>query len=75
VRNEDVLHRAKKDWNILNRVKRRKASWIDHILHRNCLIKHHIKEKIEGRIDLTRRRVKRLKQLLVILRKWEVTGN
>jgi len=52
VRNEDTLHRAKKDKSILNRIKRRKASWIDHILHRNCLLKHHIKEKMEERIKM-----------------------
>jgi hypothetical protein len=69
-----MLHRAKKDGNILNRTKRRKVSWIDHILHRNCLLKHHIKEKVEGRIEMTGRRVKRLKQLLVILRKWKDPG-
>jgi len=73
VRNEDMLHRAKKDRNILNRIKRRKTSWIDHILHRNCLLKHHIKEKKEGRIEMTAG--KRLKQLLMILRKWKDTGN
>jgi hypothetical protein len=52
VRNEDMLHRAKKDRKILNRIKRRKASWIDHFLYRDCLLKHHIKEKIEGRTEM-----------------------
>jgi len=70
-----MLHRAEKNRNILNRIKRRKAIWIDHIYHRNCLLKHHIKEKIEGRIEMTGRQVKRLKQLPKILRKWKDTGN
>jgi hypothetical protein len=32
-------------------VKQRKANWIGHILHRNCLLKHLIEGKIEGRED------------------------
>jgi hypothetical protein len=46
VRNE-VLQRVKEESNILHTVKRRKANWIGHILRRNCLLKHIIKEKIE----------------------------
>jgi hypothetical protein len=34
-----------------------------------------VKEKIEGRIEMTGRQVKRLKQLPKILRKWKDTGN
>jgi hypothetical protein len=37
---------------------------IGHILHRTCLLKHLIGGNIEGRIDVTGRRGKRLKQLL-----------
>jgi hypothetical protein len=40
VRNEEVLHRVKKERNIVHTVKRRKANWIGHILRRNCLLKH-----------------------------------
>ena len=50
VQNYEVLQRAKKDKNILYIVKRRKANWIDHILHRNCLLKH------EGKMDGKTRR-------------------
>ena len=32
-------------------IKRRKGNWIGHILRRNCLLKHLIGEKMEGRID------------------------
>jgi hypothetical protein len=33
-------------------------------LHRNCILKHAIEEKIEGRIEIMRRRGRRWKQLL-----------
>jgi hypothetical protein len=33
---------------ILHAIKRRKATWIGHILHRNCLVKHVIEGKIGG---------------------------
>jgi hypothetical protein len=33
-------------------VKRRKTNWIDHILHRNCLLKHISEGKIQGRIEV-----------------------
>jgi len=36
-------------------IRRRKANWIGHIFHRNCLIKHVTEGKIEGRIEVTRR--------------------
>jgi hypothetical protein len=48
VRNEEVLHRVKKERNILHTIKRRKANWIGHILRRNCLLKHVTEEKLEG---------------------------
>jgi hypothetical protein len=34
VRNEGMLHGVKEERNILNTVKRRKANWIGHIMHR-----------------------------------------
>jgi hypothetical protein len=55
VRNKEVLHRVKKERNILHKIKRRKANWIGHILHRNCLLKHMIEGKLEGRIEMTGR--------------------
>jgi len=42
----------------------RTASWIGHILRRNCFLKHVIEEKIEGSIEVTGRRGRRRKQLL-----------
>jgi len=65
VKNEEVLHRVNKYRNIIQTIKRRNVSWIGHILRRNCLLKHVIEGKIEGRIDVTERRGGRDKQLLV----------
>jgi hypothetical protein len=64
VRNEEVLHRVKEDRDILHTIKRRKANWIGHILRRNCILKHVIEGKLEGRIEMTGRRGRRRKQLL-----------
>jgi hypothetical protein len=47
--------------------KRRKANWIGHILRRNCLLKHVIEGKLEGRTETTGRRCKQL--LMMTLRK------
>jgi len=62
VRNE-VLHGVKGEWNILHTVERRKGNWIGYILRGNCVLKHVIEGKIEGRIDVTGKRG-RSKQLL-----------
>jgi hypothetical protein len=55
MRNDEVLHGGKEERSILRRTKRRKANWTGHILHRNCLLKHVIEGKTEGRIDVTGR--------------------
>ena len=67
VRNE-VIQRVKEERNILNTIKRRKAKWIGQILRRNCLLKHIIGGKIQGRIDVTGRRERRRKKLLDYLK-------
>jgi hypothetical protein len=64
VRNEEVLHRVKEERNILHTIKRRKANWIGDILRRNCLLKHVIEGKLEGRIEMMGRRGTRRKYLL-----------
>jgi hypothetical protein len=64
VKNEE-LHRVKEERNILHTIKGRKAEWIGHLLRRNCLLKHVIKGKLEGRVEVTRRRGRRGTQLLV----------
>jgi hypothetical protein len=40
------------------------TNWIGHILRRNCLLKHVIEGKIERRIEVTKIRGRRSKQLL-----------
>jgi hypothetical protein len=59
-----VLRRDKEEKNILYTVRRRKANWIGQILSGNCLLKHVIGGKIEGRMEVTGRRGYRSKQLL-----------
>jgi hypothetical protein len=46
LKNEEVLHRVKEERNILHTIKRRRANWIGHILHRSCLLKRSIKGQI-----------------------------
>ena len=43
-------YRIKEERNVVPTVNRRKANWIACILRRNCLLKHVIEGKIEGRI-------------------------
>jgi len=49
VRNE-VLHQVKEERNILLTTRRKKSEWFAHILRKNCLLRHIIKGKIDGRI-------------------------
>jgi hypothetical protein len=58
------LQGHKEERNILQTIKRGTANWIGHILRRNCLLKHVIERKVEGRIERTGRRGRRRKQLL-----------
>jgi hypothetical protein len=64
VKNEEVLHIVKEEWNIVHTIKRRKANWIGHILRKNRLLKNVLEGKIERNIEGTRRRGRRRKQLL-----------
>ena len=68
VRNEEVLLTVNEKRNILHEIRKRKANWIGHILRRNCLLQQVIKRKIKGQIEVTRRRGRRLKKLLVDLK-------
>jgi hypothetical protein len=45
-----VLQRIEEERYFLHTINRKKANWIDHIIRRNCLLKHAIEGKIEGRI-------------------------
>jgi len=63
VRNENVLLRVKEQRNILREIRKRKANWIGHILHRNCIIQRVIVGKMQGGIEVTRRPRKLLDDL------------
>ena len=63
MRNEEVLLRVKEPRNILHEISKRKANWIGHILHRNCLLQRVIEGKIKGRINVTGRYKKLLDAL------------
>jgi hypothetical protein len=62
--NHLVLLRVKEERNVLHPMKRRKSNCTDHIVHRNCRLKHIIEGKIEEGIKVTGRQGKRRKQLL-----------
>ena len=49
MRSEEVLLRVNEQRNILQEIRKRKASWIGHILRRNCLLKQVVEGKIKGR--------------------------
>jgi hypothetical protein len=49
---------------ILHTIKRRKANWIGHILHRNCILKHIIEGKMERGTEVRVKHEIRCKQLL-----------
>jgi hypothetical protein len=62
--------------NILQIIQRRKANWIRGISRRGCLVTNVTEGKIEGRIEVTGIRGRKLKQLnWMNLRKREDTGN
>ena len=61
----EVLLRVKEQRNILHEIRKRKANWIDHILRRKCLLKQVIEGKIKGEIEVTRRRGRRRRKLLM----------
>jgi hypothetical protein len=52
----------------LHEIRKRKANWIGHILHGNCLLQQVIEGKIKGQIEVTRRRGRRRKKLLYDLK-------
>jgi hypothetical protein len=64
VRNEEVLFRVKEQRNILHEISKRKANWIGHSLHRKCLLQWVIEGKIEGGIEVARRRGRTRRKLL-----------
>ena len=70
-----MLQRVKEERNILQTFKRRKTNWNGHILHRNCLLKHVIEGKIEGRIGVTEDDEEDVSSYWKALRKREGTVN
>jgi len=64
VRYEEVLLTVKEQRNILHKISKRKANWIGHILHRNCLLQQVIEVKIRRWIKVTGRRGRRRRKLL-----------
>jgi hypothetical protein len=69
LRNEEVLHKDKKDRNVLHKTKKRKAKWIGHILSRSFLIIY----VIEGRTRGTRSEEEYVSSYWMTLRKREDT--
>ena len=59
-----MLLRVNEQRNILHEIRKRKTNWIGHILRRSCLLQQAIEGKIEGQIEVTRRRGRRRKKLL-----------
>ena len=73
MRNEEVLLRVNEQRNILHEIRKQKANWIGHIVHRNCLLKQVIEGKVKGAMEVTRRRGRRRKKLLDDLKEREDT--
>jgi len=67
VRNEEVSLRVKEQKNILHEISKREANRIGHILRRNCLIQWVNEGKIKVGIEVTGRRGRRRRKLLVDL--------
>ena len=64
VRNGKVLLRVKEQRNILHKIRKRKANWIGHILHKYCLLQRVIESKIQGGIEVIGRQGRRRRKLL-----------
>jgi len=64
VRNEEVLLRVKEQRNILHEIRKQKANCMGYSLCRNCLLKGIVEGRTKERIEVTKRRGKRRKQLL-----------
>jgi hypothetical protein len=67
--------RVNEQRNILHEIRKRKANWIGHTLSKKRLLKRIIEGKIETKIEVTGRRMRRRQQLPNDLEKIEDTGN
>jgi hypothetical protein len=72
VNNEAILHRVKKERNILHTIRRRKPNWIGHILRKNCLLSHIIERKIIRTRRRGRRRTHLFDDLKEARRYWKL---
>jgi hypothetical protein len=61
VKSEQILYRIKKEGIILNTIKKRKTTWIGHILRRTDRLKYVFEGKINGRIEIMGRRGRKCK--------------
>jgi hypothetical protein len=64
VQNKELLLGVKEQWNILHEISKRKANWIGHIMHKNCLLRQVIEGKIKGGIEVAGGRGRRRRKLL-----------
>jgi hypothetical protein len=79
---EDLLGRSCEKWRSITKSqggeeyptydKKRKANWIGHILRRNCLLKHVIEGKVEGKSRWRRRRKQLLNDLKERRKYWKL---
>jgi len=78
LRNQEALHKVNVKGNIVHTITRRKANWIGHIWHGNCLLKHVIEGKVEGRREVKARRGRKREQppyeLKDTRRSWQLKG-
>jgi len=65
VRDEEVLHIAKRERNFLRTIKRKSSNWTGHILCRNCLLKNVIEGNIEEMKEVIGRRGRRRRKQLL----------
>ena len=63
-----MLLRVDEQRNILREINKRKANWIGHILHRNCLLQRVIERKRKRGIEVRGGRGRRRMKLLVDLK-------
>ena len=73
VRNEEVFLRVNEQRNILHEIRNRKANWIGHILRKKCLLKQVMLGKINGEMEVKRRREEDVRSYWMTLRTGEDT--
>jgi hypothetical protein len=69
IANDEVSLRVKEERNALHTINRRTVTSNGHILRRNCLLKHVLAGRVEGRLEVMGRRGRRREQLLDDLKK------